>query len=148
MRLHLTGSAEPDRQTRLIRLVPDRVGLSWRCEAIAGEPADRMIAIGDYRSSFPDPLLGYEAGWLPHLQAHHGEVLFEIARHELGWDEPPSDVRALGIDRYGLVLRVREADGACDLRVAFDQTVVCGCDVREAFARLLDRAVPGAGPLC
>ncbi|HET6151663.1 MAG TPA: DUF2470 domain-containing protein [Marmoricola sp.] len=148
MRMHLTGSQEPDDRTRLVRLVPDRIGLAWRCETVVGEPVDQMIAIEDYRTAFPDPLLGYEAAWLPHLQADHGDVLVEIARHELGWDHAPSDVRALGIDRYGVVLRVREPDGSRDLRIAFDRAVVCGCDVRDAFARLLDRAIPGAGPLC
>lgn len=148
MRLHLTGSETPDEATQLIQLVPDAVALRWRCEARADEPVTRRVALEDYRSAFPDPLLGYEAEWLPHLQADHGELLVALARYELGWEEDPQDVRALGIDRYGLVLRVRDCGVQLDVRISFDSTVTCGCDVRAAFSTLLARAVPGAGPIC
>lgn len=149
MRMHLTGSEEPDGETRLVRLVPTRVGLAWRCEHRPEDPTARQVPLPEYRAAFPDPLLGYEADWLPHLQADHGEVLVAIARHELGWDESPYDVRALAMDRYGLVLRVRDgafgafgAFGHRDVRIAFDRTVACGCDVRAAFSALLARVVP------
>ncbi|RNL60777.1 DUF2470 domain-containing protein [Nocardioides marmoriginsengisoli] len=151
MRIHLTGSDKPDPSTRLLRLVPDSVGLAWRCEAGDGEPPARQVALADYRCAFPDPLLGYEAEWLPHLQADHSQILTAIARYELGWEEDPDDVRALGIDRFGLVLRVRDAaldGGGRDLRLGFDRSVACGCDVRNAFSALLERALPGYGPIC
>lgn len=148
MRLHLTGSDEPDDSTQLVRLVPDRITLTWRCEVGADAPVARPVALEEYRAAFPDPLLGYEAEWLPHLQADHGDMLAGLARHELGWDEDPEEVRALGIDRYGLVLRVRDCGVSLDLRIAFDSTVTCGCDVREAFTTLVGRALPGAGPIC
>lgn len=150
MRMHLTGSDEPDGQTRLVRLVPDSIGLAWRCETAPGQPPARQVPLEDYRRAFPDPLLGYEAEWLPHLQADHGDQLVGIARYELGWNIDPDDVRALGIDRFGLVLRVTDQafDGHRDLRIGFDRAVTCGCDVREAFSALLHRAVPGAGPIC
>lgn len=151
MRLHLTGSDEPDASTRLVRLVPDTVALAWRCETPAGEPPARQVPLEDYRGAFPDPLLGYEAEWLPHLQADHGDLLVGIARYDLGWNTDPDDVRALGIDRFGLVLRVTDDafDGAHrDLRIGFDRAVTCGCDVKAAFGALLSRALPGAGPIC
>ncbi|MCZ4500362.1 MAG: hypothetical protein JWQ74_2917 [Marmoricola sp.] len=152
MRMHLTGSEEPDGETRLVRLVPDRIGLAWHCENRPEDPTAQQVSLEDFRNAFPDPLLGYEAEWLPHLQADHAEVLVALARHELGWDEDPRDVRALAIDRYGLVLRARDtsfgAFGHRDLRLAFDRTVACGCDVREAFAAMLDRAMPDADPIC
>jgi hypothetical protein len=151
MRMHLTGSDEPDGSTRLVRLVPDSVGLAWRCEVAATEPPARQVPLADYRCAFPDPLLGYEAEWLPHLQADHAPILIAIARHELGWEDDPIDVRALGIDRFGLVLRVRDGalpGGTRDLRVGFDRAVSCGCDVRDTFSALLERALPGTGPIC
>lgn len=148
MRLHLTGSETPDECTQLVRLVPDRVALIWNCEVTGDKPAARLVPVEDYRCAFPDPLLGYEAEWLPHLQADHGDLLAGLARYELGWEETADDVRALGIDRYGLVLRVRDCGVSIDLRIAFDSTVTCGCDVREAFSTLLNRAMPGAGPIC
>ncbi|MET3961915.1 hypothetical protein ABIE44_001849 [Marmoricola sp. OAE513] len=148
MRLHLTGSEEPDGATRLVQLVPERVALAWRCETDDSQPAARQIGIDEYRCAFPDPLLGYEAEWLPHLQADHGELLVGLARFDLGWSEDPEDVRALGIDRYGLVLRIRHCGIQNDLRIGFARTVTCGCDVREAFSDLISRAMPDAGPVC
>ena len=53
------------------------------------------------------------------------------------------DVRPLGLDRYGLLLRLY-ADGAHrDVRLPFGRPVTCGCDLREAFGDLLERAAPG-----
>lgn len=148
MRFHLTGSDEPDGSTRLVRLAPERVALTWRCEVRGDEPDTRQVGLEEYRAAFPDPLLGYEAEWLPHLQADHHPLLVAMARYELGWDEDPEDVRALSIDRYGIVLRVRDCNVTADLRLAFDAAVTCGCDVREAFGALVRRAMPGAGPIC
>lgn len=148
LRAHLTGSETWDERTRIVRLVPEKVGLAWNCELRAGEPSWRQVRVADYRIACPDPMLGYEAEWLPHLQADHPGELAAIAGHELGGPEGPEDVRALAIDRYGLVLRVTDHGCRRDLRIAFDRPVSCGCDVREAFGTMLERAVPGAGPIC
>lgn len=151
MRRHLTGSDEADGRTRLVRLVPDSIALEWRCESRPGEPPVRRVRPIDYRRAFPDQLLAYEASWLPHLQADHGDLLLGLARYELAWDSDPRDVRALGVDRFGLVLRVSDPafgpGGSRDLRISFDREVTCGCDVREALSGLLARAMPGAGPI-
>lgn len=145
MREHLTGSADPA-VGRLVRLIPETVTLDWRCEGAVGL---REIPLTAYRSAFPDPLLGYEGAWLPHLQADHEAVLDTLARHELGIEPGTGrdvDVRALGLDRYGVVLRVRDDRERYDLRIPFDRPVSCGCDVREAFGTLVERA--GLGPIC
>lgn len=134
MRTHLTGT---ESSRRLLRLTPEDVHLDWRCERSGGVPVP--IALGSYRAALPDPLVAYEPDWLPHLQADHGEVLALLARHELGYHDGPLDVRALGLDRYGIVLRVTDADGRFDVRLPFERAVTCGCDVREAFGALLNR---------
>ncbi|RNL75356.1 DUF2470 domain-containing protein [Nocardioides marmorisolisilvae] len=148
LRAHLTGTEKPDDRTRIVRLVPERIGLTWNCERRSGEPPWERVKIADYRVAHPDPLLSYEAEWLPHLQADHGQVLSALASYELGVDQEPEDVRALSIDRYGLVLRVSDHGCRRDLRIAFDRPACCGCDVREALSAMVERAVPGAGPLC
>jgi len=148
LRAHLTGSDKPDERTRIVRLVPERIGLTWNCERRNGEPPWERVTVADYRIANPDPLLGYEAEWLPHLQADHGDVLTALASHELGGEEAPEDVRALAIDRFGLVLRVSDHGCRRDLRLCFDRPACCGCDVREALSTMLERAVPGAGPIC
>lgn len=135
MRSHLTGSGTTDR--RILRITPEEVHLDWRCERPGGVPVP--IAIGSYRTAFPDPLVGYESEWLPHVQSGHGEILERLARFELGCEDDALDVRALGLDRYGIVLRVTDAEGRFDMRLPFERAVTCGCDVREAFGALLSR---------
>jgi hypothetical protein len=145
MRAHLTGSDDPG-VGRLVQLDPDDVVLDWRCEDAVGR---REIPLTAYRSAFPDPLVAYEHTWLPHLQADHAEVLGTMARHELGLEpaqDEAVDVRALGLDRYGVVLRVHDGRSRYDLRIPFDRPVACGCDVREAFGSLVQRT--GLGPIC
>ncbi len=141
MRAHLTGSDDPA-AGRLLRLTPEEAELDWRCEDSSGS---FPLSLPAYRAAFPDPLVGYELTWLPHLQADHSEVLVQMARHELGIEESV-DVRALGLDRYGIVLRVRHEQNQYDVRVCFDRPVSCGCDVREAFGALAGRA--GIDPHC
>lgn len=140
MRAHLTGSDDPS-AGRLLRLTPDHVVLDWRCE----DAGELELSLAAYRVAFPDPLVGYESAWLPHLQADHDRVLAALARYELGI-EHAVDVRALGLDRYGVVLRVLDEDLRFDLRLPFDRPASCGCEVREAFAALVDRV--GLDPIC
>lgn len=153
LRAHLTGS-EVVGGSRLVRLAPDRVLLDWRCEQAEGGEVE--IGLPSYRVAFPDPLLGYETEWLPHLQADHAELLEVLACHELGIEDDDVDVRAVGLDRYGVVLRVlgvavvpgSPRTRSYDVRIRFDQPITCGCDVRQAFSALLERAAPGIGPVC
>lgn len=136
LRAHLTGS-DAVGSSRLLRLAPEEIQLDWRCERTGGVPVP--VSPESYRAAFPDPLVAFEAEWLPHLQDGHADLLATLARHELGTEEDELDVRALGLDRYGVVLRVRDTMSTFDLRVAFDRPVTCGCDVREAFGALVDR---------
>ena len=149
MRLHLTGSDEPSEDTQLVRLVPDKIapdlalrGQGRRAAWLAGSRSRTTAAPSPTRCSATRP------SGCRTCRPTTASCSPALARYELGWDDDPEDVRALGIDRYGLVLRVRDCGVSVDLRIAFDRTVTCGCDVREAFGALLSRAIPGAGPIC
>ncbi|MBE1580990.1 DUF2470 domain-containing protein [Amycolatopsis roodepoortensis] len=70
----------------------------------------------------PDPFHDYEAAWLRHLETDHADVVQQLAKHvpaELrgGW------IRPLGLDRYGLRLRVEADSGDHDVRLAFSRPV-------------------------
>ena len=157
---HLTGhpeSATWDPRTQpILRLVPDSVRLQWTCETPGpagrtGTSTDRRdhvgVAIEDYRGAVPDPLLGYESQWLPHLAAEHREVLIALAEAAdprlASVPLSPYAVTPLAVDRFGLVLRVRlPGDGHRDVRLCFPRNVRCGCDVPPAFNELLRRCLP------
>jgi Protein of unknown function (DUF2470) len=70
----------------------------------------------------PDPFCAFESCWIRHLAIAHREVVARLvarlpARLRRG------DVRPLGVDRYGVRLRVESADGDRDVRLSFRQPV-------------------------
>lgn len=146
VRAHLVGPDPRDFDTAgpVLRLQPTRVSLSWHCE---GEPdgSDLVeVPAGEYRDASPDPLMEYETQWLPHLQLDHSELLRTLATHVRGELDESVDVRPLALDRFGLVLRLYQPGTHRDVRLRFARQVLCGCEIRDAFNALLQRAAPHA----
>ena len=94
-------------------------------------PASLVLADADgthslrphmFSAASPDPFHDYEANWLRHLESDHSDVVAQLARHL-----PPAlrdgRIRPLGLDRYGLRLRVEGVDGDHDVRLAFSGPV-------------------------
>lgn len=69
-----------------------------------------------------DPFCTYETHWLRHLETDHADVMGLLRRH-LPPELHESEVRALGLDRHGLRLRVEAADDDHDVRIAFSRSV-------------------------
>ncbi len=141
---HLAG---PDPQTagELLSLRPVSLELDWRCErgADAAHEGWRVVDLQAYRAAGPDPLVGDEHTWLPHLQHGHAEAVRQLARRATGTLAPDVDVRPLALDRAGLVLRLYADGGHHDVRVPFAARAECACAVREVFGELLGH---GAAP--
>lgn len=146
VRTHLAGPdpREFDTAGPLLRLQPTRVALAWHCES--GRPGGhefRATPAEEYCTALPAPLLPYEARWLPNLNLDHSEVLRTLAAHECGGELGDAvDVRPLAQDQFGLVLRLYTDAVPRDVRLAFRRVVSCGCEIREAFNDLLQRAAP------
>jgi hypothetical protein len=67
----------------------------------------------------PDPFCAVESGWIRHLDSAHGDVVARLASRLPAGLRRDADVRPLGIDRYGVRLRVESADGDRDIRLPF-----------------------------
>jgi hypothetical protein len=80
------------------------------------------VDLADFRAACPDPFCLLEDGWLRYLDLSHREVVGMLVRH---LPEPlrGGHIRPLGLDRYGLRLRVESADGDHDVRLAFSSPV-------------------------
>ena len=146
VRTHLAwpDPREFDTAGPVLRLRPSRVALAWHCES-GGPGGHESLAIPaeEYSVARPDPLLQYEAQWLPHLNLDHSDVLRALAVHACGGELDDSvDVRPLALDQFGLVLRLYTDAVPTDVRLAFRRVVSCGCEIREAFNDLLQRAAP------
>ncbi len=69
-------------------------------------------------AAHPDPFCAFETCWIRHLDTAHRDVLARLAARLPGRLRR-GDVRPLGVDRYGLRLRVESAEGDRDVRLPF-----------------------------
>ena len=122
----------------ILELRPESVTLDGRVEGTGVV----IVPVEEYAAAQPDPLAGWEAGFLRHLDADHAALLPGLAR--LAGPGLPADwrVRPVLADARGLVLRASAPDGSeqHDVRLSFPTPAVCGCDAVEAFNALLDRS--------
>ncbi|MCB0949797.1 MAG: DUF2470 domain-containing protein [Mycobacterium sp.] len=70
----------------------------------------------------PDPFCAMESCWLQHLEAAHRDVVERLASR-LPASLRRGRVRPLGLDRYGVRLRIEGADGDRDVRLPFAKPV-------------------------
>ncbi|MGE2737814.1 DUF2470 domain-containing protein [Mycolicibacterium vaccae] len=70
----------------------------------------------------PDPFCAMESGWLQHMESAHRDVVDRLAAR-LPNSLRRGRVRPLGLDRYGVQLRVEGEDGDHDVRLPFTRPV-------------------------
>lgn len=84
----------------------------------------------------PDPFHRQEDHWLRHLELSHRDVVGLLAQH-LPDDLRGGHVRPLGLDRFGLRLRVETADSDHDVRIAFSRPVSTSNELAVELRRLM-----------
>ncbi|MGW5050792.1 DUF2470 domain-containing protein [Actinokineospora sp. NPDC004072] len=99
----------------LLRLVPAALVLA---DAEGAHP----IRVPDFTAAAPDPFAAHEADWLRHLELSHTDVVGALTRH-LPDELRGGHVRPLGLDRYGIRLRVESPHADHDVRLAFTRPV-------------------------
>jgi hypothetical protein len=110
-----TPRSVDDNRYLLARLQIDSVVVT---DATGAEAVD-VQALLDAR---PDPFCTFESCWVQHLDTAHRDVLARLAAR-LPAPLRRGDVRPLGIDRYGVRLRIEAADGDRDVRLPFHRPV-------------------------
>ena len=80
------------------------------------------VNVGALLAARPDPFCAFESCWIRHLDTAHRDVIARLAAR-LPARLRRGDVRPLGVDRYGVRLRVESADGDRDVRLPFRQPV-------------------------
>ncbi len=83
-----------------------------------------------------DPFCHKEAGWLRHLELSHTDVIHTLHRH-LPDRLRGGHVRPLGLDRYGLRLRVEAIEGDHDVRLAFERPIDTQDELSVELRRLV-----------
>lgn len=70
----------------------------------------------------PDPFCTFESCWIRHLDTAHRDAVARLASR-LPARLRRGDVRPLGLDRYGVRLRIESVDGDRDVRLPFHKPV-------------------------
>ncbi|GGC64606.1 DUF2470 domain-containing protein [Hoyosella rhizosphaerae] len=101
--------------TSLLHLDPASV-------VVADASGAEIVPLHTLIGAHPDPFCRMETRWLRHLESEHADLLDSIISKL-----PPSvregRLRLLGLDRYGLRLRIEREDHDKDIRIAFPQPV-------------------------
>lgn len=110
-----TDATTGDTPYALVRLEIDSV-------VVADSTGAESVSLSTLLEAKPDPFCSLESCWLQHLESAHREVVDRLA------DRLPAPmrrgrVRPLGLDRYGVQLRVEDADGDHDVRLPFAKPV-------------------------
>jgi hypothetical protein len=116
----------------LVRLDPGSAVLSDAEGTAALAPVDLAAAA-------PDPFCRYETQWLAHLESAHSDVFAALQRHLPSGlrEDRAARIRPLGLDRFGLRLRVETAGRDHDVRLAFAAEALTIEDLREEMGKLV-----------
>ena len=115
LQVNTTDTADGDTRLTLLRLEVESV-------VVADSTGAEAVGVSALLQARPDPFCVMESCWLQHLDVAHRDVIDRLA------DRLPTTlrrgrVRPLGLDRYGVRLRVENDDGDHDVRLAFAKPV-------------------------
>jgi hypothetical protein len=106
---------EDDTRYALFRLEIESV-------VVADSTGAESVGVTALLGARPDPFCALESCWLQHLESVHREVVDRLATR-LPTALRRGRVRPLGLDRYGMQLRVENDDGDHDVRLPFAKPV-------------------------
>ena len=85
---------------------------------VADSTGAESVGVSALLAARPDPFCALESCWLRHIWSDHPDVISRLAA-KLPAPLRRGHVSPLGIDRYGLCLRVENDDGDHDVRLPF-----------------------------
>ena len=113
--LLVNSDSGTDTRYVLVRLEIDSV-------VVADSTGAESVGVGALLAARPDPFCAMESCWLKHIEAAHRDVVDRLASR-LPMPLRRGRVRPLGLDRYGVQLRVEGDDGDHDVRLPFAKPV-------------------------
>src|SRR5215208_834076 len=109
------NSDSPDTRYVLMRLEIESV-------VVADSTGAESVGVSALLGARADPFCEMESCWLQHMESAHREVVDRLA-NRLPIQLRRGRVRPLGLDRYGVQLRVEGDDGDHDVRLPFPKPV-------------------------
>ncbi|MGH3554449.1 MAG: DUF2470 domain-containing protein, partial [Mycobacterium sp.] len=139
-------AAADDTRYVLLRLEIESVVTAYNKD---GVPGAEVVEIAALLAARPDPFCTLESCWIRHLDTTHQDVVARLAS-QLPARLRRGDIRPLGVDRYGVRLRVESADGDRDVRLPFRKPVDDVIGLSQAIRVLMGcpfgRGVSGLWP--
>ncbi|MEO3759918.1 DUF2470 domain-containing protein [Mycobacterium sp. B14F4] len=89
---------------------------------VADSTGAESVGVSTLLGARPDPFCAMESCWLQHMESAHRDVVERLASR-LPMTLRRGRVRPLGLDRYGVRLRVETDDGDHDVRLPFAKPV-------------------------
>lgn len=113
--LQVNARDETDRPYALVRLEIESV-------VVADATGAESVPVGALLDARPDPFCAMESHWVQHMESAHRDMVDRLASR-LPMTLRHGRVRPLGLDRYGVQLRVEREDGDHDVRLPFSKPV-------------------------
>jgi hypothetical protein len=89
---------------------------------VADSTGAESVGVSTLLGARPDPFCAMESSWLQHMESAHRDIVDRLATR-LPVALRRGRVRPLGLDRYGVQLRVEGDDGDHDVRLPFTRPV-------------------------
>jgi hypothetical protein len=117
--------------------IPDALmRLEIESVVVADSTGAESVGLGALLEARPDPFCAMESCWLQHMESAHLEVVERLATR-LPMPLRRGRVRPLGLDRYGMQLRVEADDGDHDVRLPFAKPVDDATGLSQAIRILM-----------
>ena len=120
--LDLIAEENPNPALLQVNSESDLVRLEIESVVVADSTGAESVGVGALLRAKPDPFCAMESCWLKHMESAHREVVDRLASR-LPMQLRRGRVRPLGLDRYGVQLRVEGDDGDHDVRLPFTKPV-------------------------
>jgi Protein of unknown function (DUF2470) len=116
--------AEADPNPVLLQVGSELTLLRLEVESVvvADSTGAESVGVGALLEANPDPFCVMETCWLRHIDSDHRDVIARLAS-KLPGPLRQGRIRPLGLDRYGVRLRVEGDDGDHDVRLPFVKPV-------------------------
>ena len=103
---------------------------------VADADGTHPVTPAEFAAAEKDPFCAQEAGWLRPLELSHTDVIHTLRRH-LPDRLRGGHLRPLGLDRFGLRLRVEAIEGDHDVRLAFERPITTLDELAGELQRLV-----------
>ncbi len=113
--LQVNAGADHEDPHTLVRLEIESV-------VVADATGAETVPVGALLAARPDPFCAMESHWVQHMESAHRDMVDRLASR-LPVTLRHGHVRPLGLDRYGVQLRIEREDGDHDVRLPFTKPV-------------------------